>query len=169
MSKPVSHQQLQDIECYKRMFIQFHWELTLTTRIPTDIHIDDAHELLVAQILAPLASALNRKLSALSVVVPATVTAEGPKPAHIHSLVLSYEGGLAARDTEIQAFILDNQSPDSLLQNADSCVVKPITDATYYRNATTYAAKNFASVAGATLNPYKKRLLAKRMRKYDDK
>lgn len=162
MIKPLPHQLLQDIECYTRMFRQYKWELAITTRIPPDVSADDAHEFFIAQILAPLSGHLSQKLAALSVVVPPTRTAEGKQSAfiHIHTLALSFEGNLADSNTEIQGFILDNQGACALLRNPDACIVKAITDRTYWLNATAYAAKNFASVPGATLNPYKKRLLA---------
>lgn len=157
MTKPVPHQLLQDIDCYTRMFRQYPWELTITSRIPAHISTEEAHELFINQILAPLSATLKQKISSLSIVVPKTKSA----PAHIHALVLTFEGNLPRRDHEIQAFILDNIGSCSMLPDTDACIIKPITTLDYFKNATAYAAKNFASVTGATLNPYKKRLLLK--------
>lgn len=158
MSKPLPHQLLQDIEGYSRMFRQYQWELAITTRIPVDVDIDNASEQLVSQILAPLAAHLKQKIATMSVVVPAT----SDSPAHIHTLALSFDGTLPGRNERIQEFVLNNIGTCPMLPDTAACIVNPINDKTYWNNITRYAAVNFASVAGASLNCYKKRLLAKR-------
>ncbi len=163
MNKELNRQQLQDRDSYKYLLRRYQWELTLTCRIPTTIESHLAHEQLVLQVLKPLSAKLKQKIGAISVVVPTHYDRGERKPAHIHSLLLSYEGTLVEKTEDIQEFLANSLQPDTMLNDLASCWIKPIDDATYFRNTTNYLSENLVSVDDATLNHFKKKLLLKRM------
>ena len=162
MSKTLTRQQLQAKEDYKYLFKSYLWELTLTCRLPPGTDIGTAQEQLVCQVLKPLSVHLKQKIGAISVVVPAHFENGEHKPAHIHALLLSYEGNLIDKIEEIQEFLADNLNPDTLLIDLHSCRIKSIDTPNYYKNATDYLAENLVSVDDTTLNHFKKKLLEKR-------
>lgn len=89
-----------------KLLTQYPWQVHITTRIPPAIHRNEAHKLLIRDVLRPLQKQLKTQIASISIV--ADNSTEG---LHIHTLALANNVDLYLLLPEIQT-ILDKKLAD---------------------------------------------------------
>lgn len=124
-------------EIYTNWFKEYPWQVHITTRIPPTIPQDEAHALLIRDVLRPLTRHLHTRIAAISVVKPKTKTEQ----AHIHTLAFGEKVNLFANLIEIDDYLAKNKS--ELNSHKDAIMVKCyVTDL-----QSRYLAKNYNDTA----------------------
>jgi hypothetical protein len=133
---------------------KYPWEALITTRIPPGIRLNDAHSLIVRDVLRPIAINLSTQVGAISII---GYGKKGESHLHAHSLVLTKHRALlpVAQDGVSNFELVESlrSRPNQLLSHERALDIRNI----YSAGAISYVADHLT--LSAELRYYNRKLL----------